>query len=52
MTTRMLRTRTLTLVCKTSVGSDADRLLAAAGFQRRRIEPGSSSYRNFLYVRP
>lgn len=50
--TQMLRSRNLTLVCETSAGSDADRLLAAAGFQRRRIEPGSSSYGNFLYVRP
>jgi FkbM family methyltransferase len=46
-----LRFPSLTIVCETSTGSRADEMLAAAGFERRRIEPGASSYGNFLYVR-
>jgi hypothetical protein len=48
----ILRARSLTILCETSTGSRADEILAAAGFQRRRIEPGASPYGNFLYLRP
>ena len=40
------------IVCETTLGSPADRTLEAAGFRCRRIEPGDSSYGNFLYLRP
>ena len=50
---RQLQSRTLVaIVCETTIGSPADAALAAAGFQRRRVEPGSGPYGNFLYVRP
>jgi len=49
---QMLRSRSLTIVCETTTGSPADSRLIEAGFQRRRIEPGTSAYGNFLYVRP
>lgn len=50
---RLLQERSLmTVLCETTVGSPADATLAAAGFERRRIEPGSGPYGNFLYVRP
>src|SRR5262249_12498635 len=48
----MLRARGLTIVCETTIGSPADGLLMAAGFERRRVEPGAAAYGNFLYVRP
>jgi hypothetical protein len=48
----ILRAHSLTILCETSTGSRADEILAAAGFQRQRIEPGASPYGNFLYVRP
>jgi hypothetical protein len=48
----MLRSRSLTILCETTTGSPADRALAAAGFERKRIEPGTGAYGNFLYVRP
>ena len=50
--TQMLRTRDLTILCETTTGSPGDALLVAAGFQRKRIEPGTGAYGNFLYVRP
>jgi FkbM family methyltransferase len=42
----------LTIICETTIGSDADVGLERAGFQRHRIERGGSTYANFLYVRP
>ena len=50
--TAMLRSRSLTILCETATASPADRALAAAGFERKRIEPGTGAYGNFLYVRP
>jgi FkbM family methyltransferase len=50
--TAALRLPGLAILCETTLGSDADRALAAAGFQWRRIEPGDASYGNFLYLRP
>jgi len=50
--TAALRRPGLTILCETTIDSEADRALAAAGFLRRRIEPGDSSYGNFLYLRP
>jgi FkbM family methyltransferase len=47
-----LSARGLSILCETTLGSPADRMLAAAGYQWRRIEPGASSYGNFLYLRP
>jgi FkbM family methyltransferase len=45
-------TGTLSILCETTLGSRADGMLAAAGYQWCRIEPGASSYGNFLYLRP
>jgi FkbM family methyltransferase len=47
-----LRAPTLTILCETTLGSPADKALAAAGFTWRRIEPGAATYGNFLYLRP
>jgi len=47
-----LRTQGVTIVCETTLGSPADRILEAAGFRWRRTEPGDSPYGNFLYLRP
>jgi len=47
-----LALRPLTVVCETTLGQRADGILMAAGFQSCRIEPGGSSYGNFLYLRP
>jgi FkbM family methyltransferase len=41
----------LTIICETSIGSEADEALGAAGFARHRIERGAQAYGNFLYVR-
>jgi FkbM family methyltransferase len=49
---QMLQARSLRIVCETTIGTAADRALVAAGFERRRIESGTSPYGNFLYVRP
>lgn len=46
---RLLATAKPAIVCETWIGSDADRLLEAAGFDRCRIEPGADAYGNFLY---
>ena len=50
--TRTLMAAGLTVICETTIGSEADVMLARAGFQRHRIERGASVYGNFLYVRP
>jgi hypothetical protein len=50
--TDLLRTATPSVLCETTLGSQADRMLAAAGYRWRRIEPGASTYGNFLYLRP
>jgi FkbM family methyltransferase len=47
-----LRTGRFSILCETTLGSPADRLLTAAGYRWRRIEPGASTYGNFLYLRP
>ena len=47
-----LRALDLTIICETTIGSDADVALERAGFQRHRIERGTLPYGNFLYVRP
>ena len=41
----------VTIVCETSIGTDADVMLERAGFRRHRIERGTSPHGNFLYVR-
>jgi len=41
----------VTILCETTIGSEADRMLERAGFRRHRIERGTSRYGNFLYVR-
>ena len=51
----MARTLTppgVTILCETTIGSDADLLLERAGYRRHRIERGTQAYGNFLYVRP
>lgn len=50
--TAALQLPRLAILCETTLGSEADRALRAAGFDWRRIEPGESSYGNFLYLRP
>jgi FkbM family methyltransferase len=50
--TRVLETRSLTVVCDTTTGGHADLTLTRAGFERQRIEPGASPLGHFLYVRP
>nr|ADC35998.1 putative methyltransferase [uncultured bacterium 259] len=50
--TRTLQGTGLTIVCETTIGSEADVILERAGFRRHRIERGTSPYGNFLYVRP
>lgn len=40
-----------TIVCETTIGSEADALLERSGFRRQRIERGTLAYGNFLYVR-
>jgi FkbM family methyltransferase len=40
-----------TIICETTIDSEADEALARAGFARRRLERGTSSSGNFLYVR-
>lgn len=47
-----LRALDLTIICETTIGSDADVALERAGFQRHRIERGTLPYGNFLYVCP
>jgi FkbM family methyltransferase len=42
----------VTVLCDTSIGSEADLTLERAGYRRHRIERGAASYGNFLYVRP
>lgn len=42
----------VTIICETTIGSDADVALERAGYQRHRIERGTLSYGNFLYVKP
>jgi FkbM family methyltransferase len=42
----------VTILCDTSIGSEGDVALERAGYRRHRIERGSASYGNFLYVRP
>lgn len=42
----------VTIICETTIGTEADVMLERAGFRRHRIERGASAYANFLYVRP
>jgi FkbM family methyltransferase len=49
---RMLLQAGVTILCDTSIGSEGDLTLERAGYRRHRIERGSASYGNFLYVRP
>ena len=42
----------VTVLCDTSIGSEADLTLERVGYRRHRIERGASVYSNFLYVRP
>jgi FkbM family methyltransferase len=42
----------VTILCETTIGTDADVMLERAGFRRHRIERGTSPHGNFLYVRP
>jgi len=41
----------VTIICETTIGTDADVMLERAGFRRHRIERGTLPYANFLYVR-
>jgi hypothetical protein len=50
--TETLRPLGLTVICDTTIQSDADDLLHRAGFQRHRIERGTQPFGHFLYVRP
>lgn len=47
-----LRSLGLTIICETTVRSEADDMLERAGFQRHRIERGTQPHGHFLYVRP
>jgi precorrin-6B methylase 2 len=47
-----LRPAGLTVICETTMRSEADETLVRAGFQRHRIERGTHPHGNFLYVRP
>jgi len=49
---RSLRSTGLTVICDTTIGSDADAALEAARFVRHRIERGGQTHGHFLYVRP
>ena len=49
---RSLRSTGLTVICDTTIGSDADAALEAARFVRHRIERGWLTHGHFLYVRP
>jgi FkbM family methyltransferase len=42
----------ITIICETTIGTDADVMLERAGFRRHRIERGTHTHGNFLYVRP
>jgi FkbM family methyltransferase len=42
----------VTVLCDTSIGSEADLTLERVGYRRHRIERGAAVYGNFLYVRP
>jgi methyltransferase FkbM-like protein len=48
---RTLTSSAPTVICETTIDSEADAALERGGFTRERIEPGTSSYGNFLYVR-
>lgn len=47
-----LRSPGLTIICETTIRSDADDLLDSAGYQRHRIERGTQPHGHFLYMRP
>lgn len=49
---RALRPSGVTIICETTIGTDADVMLERAGLRRHRIERGALAYGNFLYVRP
>jgi FkbM family methyltransferase len=49
---RTLQPRGVTILCDTSIGSEADLTLERAGYRRHRIERGTATYGNFLYVKP
>ena len=42
----------VTILCESTIGSEADAMLERAGFRRNRIERGTLAHANFLYVRP
>ena len=46
-----LRLQGLTIICETTIRSDADAVLESAGYQRHRIERGTQPHGHFLYVR-
>jgi FkbM family methyltransferase len=50
--TRTLLPSGITVICETTIGTDADVMLERAGFRRHRIERGTHTHGNFLYVRP
>ena len=47
-----LRSPGLTIICETTIRSEADEFLESAGYQRHRIERGTQPHGHFLYVRP
>lgn len=49
--TRTLLPLGMTILCETTIGSEADVMLKGAGFRRHRIERGTLVFGNFLYVR-
>jgi FkbM family methyltransferase len=49
---RTLQASGVTIICETTIGTDADVRLERAGFRRHRIERGTLPHGNFLYVRP
>jgi len=42
----------VTVLCDTSIGSEADLTLERVGYRRHRLDRGVATYSNFLYVRP
>jgi FkbM family methyltransferase len=51
MTRTLARSPSLRLVCETTAGSAADRLLKAAGFTVRPLESRRAGFGNYLYLR-
>jgi FkbM family methyltransferase len=50
--TRALLAAGVTIICETTIGTEADVMLERAGFRRHRIERGTTTHATFLYVRP